>query len=438
MNHIKQFDRQDTLVVITSYPVSDTAKGYSAIDRYSEHKIADIAKKRPVIVCAQKEPQAHECDTKNIAIKRTWKKGSVISLLNTYWFIIKQTNTRSVLVEFEFNVFGGILANIMMLAIMWLLTLQGKNVVIELHQVVTNINKLKKHLNVRSWVAEHFYSLSLKLYYIGVGLASSHIIVLEEALKKRLSVFVPSDKITVLPHHMDIHCPIANTHAKNILGIPKEDFTILVFGYINYYKGVDWIVRASRLWKNQNIRLIIAGGENPYHINKSYYKKYYRRLMKSIEAYDHITATGFVPEKDIQTYFSAADLVVLPYRVFMSASGPYSLALSYGKPAILSNKLKGYHESPDFRNAYASANITENDIFFHMEMMSLFEKIQLLKTSKNHLKKLRHFSKILAHKRSFAHTQDKLIRILFPLQTSVIRKSLNHWSTSFVKQFSKI
>jgi len=433
MSHIKQFDRPDTLVVITSYPISDVSKGYSAIDRYSQHKIADIAKKRPVVVCAQKELIRQAGAKKNIWIQRIWQKASLQSLLDTYRFIMSLTHVKTVLIEFEFNVFGGTLANLMMLFVTAMLTLHGKRVVIELHQVVTNIDQLKIHLNIKSFLATHFYSLGLKLYYIALGIATSHIIVLEEALKKRLSAYVRAEKITALPHHMDIQRPINKVDAKKALGVPENEFTVLVFGYINHYKGVDWIVRASRLWKGHNVRLLIAGGQNPYHVKKAYYKKYFNRFLKHVKSHAHITYTGFVPEQEIQKYFSACDLVVLPYRIFMSASGPYSLALSYGKPAILSDKLKGYHESPDFLDALENAKLTEGDVFFHMETLSLFEKIQALKNSKKLLKKLTLFSKNLAQKRSFAHTQKTLSEILFLPQASVFPNQIFEWYATLAK-----
>jgi hypothetical protein len=38
---------------------------------------------------------------------------------------------------------------------------------------------------------------------------------------------------------------------------------------------------------------------------------------------------GFVLDEDIATYFGASDVLVMPYKYMLAASGPMSLALAY-------------------------------------------------------------------------------------------------------------
>jgi len=61
---------------------------------------------------------------------------------------------------------------------------------------------------------------------------------------------------------------------------------------------------------------------------------------------------GFLDEKDLPVYFGAADLVVLPYRTFMSSSGPLSLAQAMGKPFILSEEAARVLKTQDFKESF--------------------------------------------------------------------------------------
>jgi len=187
-----------------------------------------------------------------------------------------------------------------------------------------------------------------------------------------------------------------------------------VFGYINWYKGIDWIVKASKAWKGKNIRLLIAGGPNPYHMNKAYYQKYYHDFLRSVANNVHITHTGFVADNDIRLYFSAADLAVLPYRVLMAASGPFALALSYNLPVILSDRLADYVHSADFKKEMQNAGLDKEDLFFPLNEKKLSAYIHKAKTDKQYYVKLVAFSQALAQARSNDNVISQLQTILFP------------------------
>lgn len=409
IKNLNQFDKRETLVVISTYPFSEDPGVYSAMDRYGQKKIQDIAKMRPVVLCAQYDGDVSEMRVSpHMVLARVWKKGDIMSLFRMIRFVLGFRNAPSVLIEFEFSVFGGTLANIALLFALALLRIRGKRVVFELHQVVTDIAKLKEHLHMQSRLMQVAYSIGIRGYYVALGIVCSHIIVLEQELKVRLQSYVLPSKISVLPHHMDLHHVIPQDKARAEIGMDKSPFVALVFGYINHYKGIDWIVRASKQWKDTAMRLLVAGGPNPYHIQKPYYQKYYRDLLHSIRKNSNIIHTDFVPDEKIGLYFSAADLIVLPYRVFMAASGPFSIALSYGKPVILSDVLKGYQQSQDFVEAMKISLLTEDDLFFSLKPSSLDRLIQKYRTDAVYRRKLVLFSKILAKSRSFASTYAKL------------------------------
>lgn len=120
--------------------------------------------------------------------------------------------------------------------------------------------------------------------------------------------------------------------ARKELGV-EEQFVILNFGSIRKYKGIPYLVKAfSALPETiaHNSRLVIAGedwGDDD-------------ELGRVIESspYKHkITFNPhFVPDEMVPKYFSAADVVVLPY-LRTSGSAVASIAMAYGKPIITSD-----------------------------------------------------------------------------------------------------
>jgi len=133
------------------------------------------------------------------------------------------------------------------------------------------------------------------------------------------------------------------------LGI-AESFVILCFGSIRRYKGVRFLVAAFSTLPvsiGHNSRLIIAGedwGDDP-------------EIKPLIEASPYrfkITFNSqFVADRDIPRYFSAADVVVLPY-LRSCGSGVIHIAMAYGKPIVTSNIEALRSDLKDYQGAYFS------------------------------------------------------------------------------------
>lgn len=417
---MNRFNTPNNLLVITSYPNPKNSKygkrDLNAVAWHSEKTLKELARDRKIIVLAEK---AHDEDEsfyagQNIYINRVWKKTNPLSILALAWEALKLNYIKTVFVPFEFNVFGGTIHNLLFLIVLLLLKLNGKNVVIEVHQVIEDIKELQKHINITSPLAHRFYNFGLSLYYSLFGFLATKIVVFEEELKIRLQKHVPVEKIETLSLSVEKKKTINKNYARKKLGLPKKDFLVMVFGYINGYKGIDVITDAFSHIKNRTIKLIIAGGKNPYLRDKKFYQKFYRNIVKHAKNNKKIILTGFVPDEKVGLYFAAADLITLPYEVFMSASGPFSLALSYGKATILSEKLSAYQESPDFKEVQKHVGLENEEIFFNLKKDSLLNLVKKAKKSKLLYKKLGSFSKGLAEKRSSTGVIQKYKEILFP------------------------
>ena len=118
---------------------------------------------------------------------------------------------------------------------------------------------------------------------------------------------------TVLPHPIYTHFGprLPREEAERLLGLPAGRRTLLFFGLIREYKGLDILLRAFDLL-DERYQLVIAG--EPYG---SFDK--YRRLIDWVKR-----------------FFSAADLTVLPYRS-ATQSGISSVSNHFGVPMVVTD-----------------------------------------------------------------------------------------------------
>ena len=436
MSKIASFNNEKTLIAITSFPNPKDgqhgSKEFNAVGWHSQKTVRQLTKHAPVIVMAeQRDGTSIRQVDNNTLVKRIWKKGSPLSFIGLFRSILKLDKIKHVFVQFEFNVFGGIIPNVTLLMMLAVLRLLGRSITFELHQVITDISLLKKHINITNPILQHFFNISLGVFYRILGLVANDIIVFEEELKTRLSRFVPKEKIHVLSLSVEAKEKVAQKKARRLTHLPQDEFVLLVFGFINGYKGIDWILKALKDYGDKKaiptgrqVRLVIAGGENPYLKDQPHYQKFYKAIVNEARKHSHVTLTGFVPDSEIANYFGASDLVVMPYEVFMAASGPFSLALSYGKPVILSSVLSDYAQSEDFSEALQKSHLKKEDIFFKLNAKSLITLIEKAPKSPAYYRNLTKFSRNLAELRSIEVVTKRLYSLMTaaPLTSSRVKK----------------
>lgn len=157
-----------------------------------------------------------------------------------------------------------------------------------------------------------------------------------EAVKKQaVQIYrLKEDKVFVIPHGVydSYYKEYSPESARKELGI-KEDFVVLYFGMIRKYKGVPCLVEAFNKLPHEialHSRLIIAG-ENWGD------EEGLESQIKASPCNKQITFhPDFVPDSGVAKYFSAADVVALPY-LRTSGSGIASLAMAFGKPIIITD-----------------------------------------------------------------------------------------------------
>jgi glycosyltransferase involved in cell wall biosynthesis len=322
--------------------------------------------------------------------------------------ILKFGKVSDVLVEFEFASYGDTKTTGFFPLVVWFLRILGKRTTLVLHQVLFDISLLSGHIGfTKNELRVTVFNWLLKLFYLAMGLPVQSIIVLEEEFRKRLQGLVGlGDKVYTVPHGVDTKIEVADPQeARQSLKIKKNDFVLLYFGYLTWYKGADFLVKTLAENKvkinGRPVKLIMAGGESTTQKIKVHYQNFVKKVYESAKKSKDIAITGFVKESEIPLYFAAADLVVLPYRTFMSSSGPLSLTFSNRKPFILSRPLESYFNSADFQSGLAEVGLTQENLIFDLNAESLISKIGEV-FQEDRAVKLAKLAKIMAQKRDFS------------------------------------
>jgi len=117
------------------------------------------------------------------------------------------------------------------------------------------------------------------------------------------------------------------------LGIPPNMKIVLYFGNIRRYKGVDTLIEAFNILSKKYGKVVLVIAGKPWEDWKKYEKLIERFGLKNqIKLFlDYILFT------EVKYFFTAADLVVLPYTRFSSQSGVGLTALSFHKPVIVTD-----------------------------------------------------------------------------------------------------
>ena len=227
------------------------------------------------------------------------------------------------------------------------------------------------------------------MFYYLMGKFSDAIIVHEEWLKDTLSKWVDDSKIHVVSHGLYLERQVRGRNKiRSELGFSKNDLVLLMFGYITWYKGTDWIIKkVNEIVKKRpdlNLKLIVAGGNSATLKNKPHYKAFVKKVNKLVgKRNKKILMTGFVPDEDVAKYFTACDVVVLPYRFMMSASGPLSFALRFNKPFMVSEILSNAFKNPDIKFALSRLKMDKNNFIFGLRGDEFNEKIGKMVFDKN-------------------------------------------------------
>jgi glycosyltransferase involved in cell wall biosynthesis len=117
-----------------------------------------------------------------------------------------------------------------------------------------------------------------------------------------------------------------------------EKPTLLFFGFVRPYKGLEYLIQALPLvLKKLDVHLMVVG---EFWSSSEFYERYAEQFGVS----HAITFVNqYVPNEELKDYFEQANVVVLPY-ISATQSGVAQLAFGFGKP-VITTRVGGLHEA---------------------------------------------------------------------------------------------
>lgn len=124
---------------------------------------------------------------------------------------------------------------------------------------------------------------------------------------------------------------LKSEQARTELNIKTDQPLVFYFGYIRKYKGLEYLIQAyPKIHSQIGGKLLIVG---EFYHNKQYYLDL---IQESGVSDDIIVHDQYIPNDQVNLYFSAADILVLPY-ISATQSGITQIALSYDLPCVVTN-----------------------------------------------------------------------------------------------------
>ena len=116
------------------------------------------------------------------------------------------------------------------------------------------------------------------------------------------------------------------------LGLDDKNGYMLFFGLVRAYKGLDVLLDAFGLIKDQlpTVQLIIAG---EFYEDE---EKYRAQIAANGLKERVLLRNEFIPDADLRKYFGVADLIVQPYKT-ATQSGVTQVAFHFEKPMLVTN-----------------------------------------------------------------------------------------------------
>ena len=146
---------------------------------------------------------------------------------------------------------------------------------------------------------------------------------------------VQEARVTVIPFGINNAVPnscLTPGEARQRLGIRPGEKTILFFGNITPYKGLEYLVAGFRqvLSQRESYRLLIAGRPDKCEV---YWRAIRKDIGEDVQRGRILLRDEFIPDEETEVYFKAADVLALPYR-HVYQSGVLFLGHSFGLPVL--------------------------------------------------------------------------------------------------------
>lgn len=125
---------------------------------------------------------------------------------------------------------------------------------------------------------------------------------------------------------------ISYSESRRLLNRIESDKIILFFGFVREYKGLKYLLNAMPqvISTIGNVYLYVVG-------DFADDKQSYINIINALDiGANTIICDGYIPDREVEKYFAASDVVVLPYTS-ATQSGIAQIAYGFEKPVIATN-----------------------------------------------------------------------------------------------------
>ncbi len=178
------------------------------------------------------------------------------------------------------------------------------------------VKNIRDRIIFNKFLNQHLINLSTNIVAL-----SSYVAGQIKALYKADAVVIPLSQDVKRYNFIDydIICKENNSN--------EESIKLLFFGSVSYYKGVDDLIKAAEILKQNDVKfkLTIAGKSDGYDL----------KIPDSVKS-EISYLNRFIKEEETPCLFYNSDVVIQPY-LEASQSGVLPLAFSFKKPVISTN-----------------------------------------------------------------------------------------------------
>ena len=195
-------------------------------------------------------------------------------------------------------------------------------------------NKHTQLVSILDNVIPHEHRIGDKMFVRYFIRPTDGFVAMSKSVLADLRLFTADKPAVFSPHPLYDHYGerLPRETALSMLNLSPDNRYVLFFGFIRGYKGLDLLLEAfadNRL-KEDGVKLIVAG--EFYGDPEPYLKQ-----IKDLQIEDRVVlCTDFIPDSEVNRYFSAADIVAQPYKT-ATQSGVTQIAFHFEKPMLVTN-----------------------------------------------------------------------------------------------------
>ncbi len=339
---IREFDQDSTTLVISHWP---NARTFDGVATYTQDLVTKFAKKfnHKFVVMVPYEWRGSRIKqiNNNVLVIGVFDENRLHLYPKILTWLSEFPKVEHVVVHSEFCASGGIYVRAMVVPFLALIKATGREVTYYAHNIASDIGEYQEHLGLPGGVKLDLTRLGYRIYLKSLSYVVDRFVVLEDSIKQRL-LRIMGEKIRVLvaPHWIENKkARVSRFQARKILGIEKGKKVVVSFGFLSWYKGSDVMAQAAKSLPESYL-LVLAGGKATSLQDKVHYVQYLKTLERNVKESGNVAITGFLSDREMDLWFAAADLAILPYRLSMGGSGALQQSLRRGMPTLISEAIR--------------------------------------------------------------------------------------------------